>query len=76
MEYCSDFSHYTADNILHSPSNTAHSGPELCYAMPRSKQADVLASEVVLDRVSVVSVDRPNWTSAKGSSTGLQLNLD
>jgi hypothetical protein len=76
MLYGNDFSHYTAENILQSPSSTSHSGPELCYEIPESVHADRLAREVVLDRVTLVTIERPSWISGGGSVKGLKLNKD
>ena len=74
MQYCNDFSHYTAENILHVAPKPAHSGPELCHSMPKSKHADKLAREVVLNKVSLVSLERPSFTSGGGSVKGLKLD--
>lgn len=76
MLFYHNLSHYKAENILQTPTSPAHSGPELCYAMPRSILADKLASEVVLERLSVESFQRPAWTSGGGSYKGLKLHLD
>ena len=75
MLYCNDFSQYQAENILQTPSSPAHSGPELCYAMPDSVLANNLAREVVLDKVLVVNIERTSWTSGGGSVKGLRLGL-
>ena len=73
LEY-NDFSHYQAENILQTTSNPAHSGPELCYAMPDSLLADRLAHEVVMDKISIVPSERISWTTG-GSVSGLRLGL-
>ena len=75
MIYCNDFSHYTAENILNAPPSPSHSGPELCESMPKSKFADKLAREVVLDKISLVSLERPLFASGGGVVKGLKLNL-
>ncbi len=68
MLYCNDFSQYQAENILQTPSNTAHSGPELCYAMPDSVLANNLAREVVLGKISLATYVRPTSVAAAGDS--------
>jgi hypothetical protein len=76
MIYCNDFSHYTAENILHAAPKPAHSGPELCQSMPKSKFADKLAREIVLDKISLVSLERPLCASGGGGVVkGLKLHL-
>jgi hypothetical protein len=76
MIYRNGFSHYQAENILHSPSKPAHSGPEVCNEFPKSIQADNLAREVVLDRVSLVIHERPAFTSGSGLTKGLKFGLE
>jgi hypothetical protein len=68
MEFCNDFSHYMAENILHSPASPAHSGPELCYIMPKSVHADTLAREIILDKVSLITLEHPSWISGNAST--------
>ncbi len=75
MIYCNDFSHYRAENILNSASKPAHSGPELCNSMPKSKFADKLAREVVLDKITLVSLERPLFSGGGGAVKGLKLHL-
>ena len=75
MIYCNDFSHYRAENILNAASKPAHSGPELCNSMPKSKFADKLAREVVLDKITLVSLERPLFAGGGGVVKGLKLHL-
>ena|SRR5438874_12635527 len=72
MSYYSDLSLYLSENILQAPSHTAHSGPEL---MPRSFQADTLAREVVLDKISLVSSERPAFTASGSQMQGLKFDV-
>ncbi len=74
MNY-NDLSQYKAGNILHSASKPAHSGPELCQTMPRSKFAEKLAREVVLDKITLVSLERPLFASGGGVIKGLKLHF-
>jgi hypothetical protein len=76
MTYYDGFSHYLAENITHSPSRPAHSGPEICNEFPKSKLADKLAREVVLGGVSLVSRERPSFTSGSGLTKGLKFRLE
>jgi hypothetical protein len=75
MTYYDGFSHYQAENILHSSSRPAHSGPEVCNEFPKSIQADTLAREVVLGGVSLITRERPAFTSGGGSVKGLRFGL-
>ena len=63
------FSHYQSENILQSPTKPAHSGPDVCNDFRKSIQADTLAREVVLGGVSLVTTQRPAFTSGSGSVT-------
>jgi len=76
MTYYDDLSHYQSENIMTSPTRLSHSGPELCNDFPRSVQADELAREVVLGGVSIVTLERPAFTSGGGSVKGLKLGLE
>ena len=75
MTYYNYFSHYQAENILQSPASPAHSGPEICNEVPKSKQADRLAREVVLDRVMLVTEERPMVAAGSGFVKGLRYSL-
>ncbi|MDP4236668.1 MAG: hypothetical protein Q8919_09500, partial [Bacteroidota bacterium] len=66
--------HYSTDNILSAPSSPAHSGPELYHELSDSIHAEKLAREIVLDRLSIVSNDRPSLSSSGGSIKGLKLD--
>ncbi|MEP7235625.1 MAG: hypothetical protein ABI778_10040 [Ignavibacteriota bacterium] len=75
MTYYNHFSHYQSENILDSPRRPAHSGPEICNDVPRSRQADTLAREVVLDRVMLISEELPIMAAGSGSPKGLRFSL-
>jgi len=76
MTYYNHFSQYQSENILNSPATTAHSGPEVCDDFPKSIQADTLAREVVLGGVSLVTLERPSFTSGGGTVKGLRFGRD
>jgi hypothetical protein len=75
MTYRNDFSLYQSENILNSPSRPAHSGPEICNEFPKSAQAEKLAREVVLDRISIQSLERPIIAAGSGLTKGLKYSL-
>jgi hypothetical protein len=75
MTYRDDFSLYRSENILNSPSKPAHSGPDVCNEFPRSSQAETLAREVVLDRISLQALERPLIAAGSGLTKGLKYSL-
>jgi hypothetical protein len=75
MTYYEHFSLYQPENILNSPSKPAHSGPEICNEFPKSTQADTLAREVVLDRITLQSLERPLIAAGSGLTRGLKYSL-
>ena len=75
MTYRDDFSLYQSENILNSPTKPAHSGPEICNEFPRSAQAEKLAREVVLDRISLQSLESPIIAAGSGLTKGLKYSL-
>ena len=75
MTYRDDFSLYRSENILNSPTKPAHSGPEICNEFHRSPQAETLAREVVLDRISLQSLERPLIAAGSGLTRGLKYSL-
>ena len=75
MFFYNDFSHYEAENILHTASKPAHSGPELCSEMPKSVHADRLAREVVLDKITLLATERPVWSSAGEPARSLRMKF-
>ena len=75
MTYYDGFSHYQTENILHSPSKPAHSGPEICNEFPKSVQAETLAREVVLDRITLEALDHPLLAAGSGLTRGVKYSL-
>ena len=72
MMFYNDLSTYTSDNILRNSPNTAHSGPELA---PKTIHAENLAREVVLDKINLITSDRPSWTTAGEPAHSLRMKF-
>ena len=72
MMFYNDLSAYTPENILDYSPKTAHSGPELA---PKSIHAENLAREVVLDKINLITSERPAWATAAEPAHSLRMKF-